>query len=140
MACGRGSRSGLTILEVVIALSIFMVGSAGICALIVQSKRLSDTARDHYVAVNLAKNRMERARNMQYDTLPFLVESNQYIDVSGAVVQPVEAMFKRKTDVLLTGSNLTEVVITVEIRDRGTWVFSGSKEVVRTYFAEYQSP
>ena len=62
MRGARGKR-GLTLLEVIIALSIFMVGSMGICSLIVQSKRLSDSARDHYVAVNLAKNRMERARN-----------------------------------------------------------------------------
>ena len=146
MACaklmfGKRGESGMTILEVVIALSIFMVASAGICALIVQSKHLSDSSRDHYVAVNLAKNRMERARNMQCSLLPLLTESNQYVDVSGGLVAPDQATYRRSTRVSNVGSNLVEVIVSVDIRDRGTWLFvAGNKEEVRTYYTEYQEP
>lgn len=136
---GDRGKTGMTLLEVVIALAIFMVGSMGICSLIVQSKRLSDSSRDHYVAVNLAKNRMERARNMQVSLLPLLAESNQYVNVSGAVIPPEDATFRRSTRVIVV-SNLTEVVVTVDIRDRGTWNFGGVKEEVRTYYTEYQQP
>lgn len=135
---------GLTLLEVIIALSIFMVASAGICLLITQSRRLSDSSRDHYQAVNLAKNRLERARFLPVSALPLLAESNVCVDVSGAVVEEVDAMFRRSTAVSVATSNLTEVVVTVDIRNRSTWNFgtgtNGIREVVQTYFTTYYTP
>lgn len=143
---GRDGRSGLTLLEVIIALSVFMVGSVGICTLITQSRRLSDSARDHYVAVNLAKNRMERARNMDVSVLPLIAESSNYLDVGGSPVPQADAMFMRSTSVrcpptnMPNASNLTEVVVTIDIRDRGSWKFAGIQEVVRTYFTRVEAP
>ncbi len=134
----------MTLLEVVIALSVFMVASAGICLLITQSRRLSDSSRDHYQAVNLAKNRLERARFLPVSALPMLAESNVCVNASGAVVDDDDAMFRRSTTVMLATSNLTEVVVTVDIRNRSTWDFgtdtNGIREVVQTYFTTYYTP
>ncbi|MEI6218896.1 MAG: hypothetical protein WCP86_08345 [bacterium] len=134
----------MTILEVVIALGVFMIASAGICLLIAQSKQLSDGSREHYQAVNLAKNRLERARFLPVSALPMLVESNVYVNVSGAMVDEVDANLRRSTAVVAVSSNLTEVIVTVDIRNRATWDFgtgtNGIREVLRTYFTAYYTP
>ena len=138
-SCGN---KGMTLLETVIALSVFMVCAAGIATMIVESKRLSDRARDHYQAINIAKNRLERARNMQVAVLPLLVESNTYLNVNGASVRPEQAPFRRNTQVRTVpgATNLTEVIVIVEIRNRASWEFGVVKEELRTYFTEYQEP
>ena len=137
-------KSGMTILEVVIALGVFMIASAGICLLIAQSKQLSDGSREHYQAVNLAKNRLERARFLPVSALPMLVESNVYVNVSGAMVDEEDANLRRSTAVVAVSSNLTEVIVTVDIRNRATWDFgtgtNGIREVLRTYFTAYYTP
>jgi Tfp pilus assembly protein PilV len=137
-------KKGMTILEVVIALGVFMIASAGICVLITQAKRLSDNSREHYQAVNIGKNRLERARFLPVSTLPLLVESNEYVNVSGANVDEEDANFRRSTAVVVVSSNLTEVIVTVDIRNRATWDFgtgtNGIREVLRTYFTTYYTP
>lgn len=148
-ACDRsGRKSGMTILEVVIALSIFIVvAAAGIFAIITQSKRLSDSARDHYQAINLAKSRLERAQLLAtraFSTLASLAETNLPVNVNGGIVSAEEAMFRRTTAVTNIATNLTEIIVTVDIRNRNTWNFDDGtntiREVLRTYYTPFYTP
>ena len=73
-----------------------------------------------------------------------LVESNVYVNVSGAMVDEEDANLRRSTAVVAVSSNLTEVIVTVDIRNRATWDFgtgtNGIREVLRTYFTAYYTP
>jgi len=140
LAFGRRTKRGMTILETVIALTIFFICAAGIAELIVQTMQLSDRARDKYQAANIAKNRLERAANVGFSQLALLVESNTYVDVDCTVIGEENAMFRRSTAISQVSTNLMEVTVTVERRNRLTWDFSGLSEVVKTYLTEYQTP
>lgn len=55
-------KDGMTILEVVIALICFAVAIGAMSSLTYSVRQSSDIARDHYIAVNLAKSRIERMK------------------------------------------------------------------------------
>ena len=137
---GKNSQkiAGMTLVEVVIAVSIFSMCMAGVCSLILQSRRVSNRARAHYVAINIAKNRLEMARTYDYSLLDLFIESNIVVDKNGILVN--DGDFRRTTTVTEIKSNLTEMVIMVEIRNRNTWDFSGEEETVQSYFADYLEP
>ena len=56
------SRAGSSVVEVMIALSMFGLFTAGTCRMLVAHRKILDSARDHYIAANLAKDRIELAR------------------------------------------------------------------------------
>ena len=65
----KGRCGGFTLVEVMVALFIFGIVVAGMCRLLVVVKETADRARDHYVAVNIGKNRVERARAYEFQHL-----------------------------------------------------------------------
>ena len=134
---GRARRSagGFTLIESLIAMVVLAMVMGGAYTLIVQSAQLSRAARDHYVAVNLAKNRMERARNFQYSDLRLVAESNMIVDENGN--PNTAANFKRTTVVTTNYSaNVTQVSVSVQIRNyrTGSW---GATEQMSSLFANY---
>lgn len=129
-------RSGMTLIEVVIAVFIFGIVIGGACMLVVQTRQGTDNARAHYVAINIAKNRLEKGRTFGFDQLSVFVEDEVLVDVSGAADSG--GNYRRTTVVSNVTSNLVEMVVTVEIIDRVTRQFNSRKsESVRTYFADY---
>ncbi|NQT93987.1 MAG: prepilin-type N-terminal cleavage/methylation domain-containing protein [Lentisphaerae bacterium] len=130
--CGR---RGMSLVETMVALVVFGICIGGICALVVHSKGTSDLARDHYTAVNLAKNRIERAKEFGFDDLYSFLESDVVIDRSG---NPSDGgRFRRTTLILTAEENVSEVVVTVEVRSRISSSFEGENEEVRTYIADF---
>jgi len=139
-ACsGVRDRAGTTLVEVVVGLFIFGLFVAGMCRLLVLVNESADRARDHYVAVNIAKNRIERARAFDFNQLTSVfTENNVLVDVNG---QPaVDTNFRRSTQITPAGTNLVEMVVTVDIRNRKTWAFNGPSEQVRTYIGDLKGP
>ena len=130
-----GSPSGVSIVEVVIALAIFGIAIGAACGLVVGARTLSDSARDHYTAINLAKNRLERAGALGYDVLPLFEESATVIDKDGN--PDPNGNFRRTTIVTDVRSNLRELTVIVEIRNRSTLQFGGEAETLKTYHAKY---
>ncbi len=133
------SCSGMTLVETAVAMAIFAMCIGGMCALIVTSKQLSDRARWHYTAVNLAKSRLERARALPFGSLEMLQESQVRVDRSGFTDN--DGDYRRTTYVneIKTGL-LKEIVVVVEIRNRKTLDFDGESEHIRSYFADYAEP
>ncbi len=133
------SCSGMTLVETAVAMAIFALCIGGMCALIVTSKQLSDRARWHYTAVNLAKSRLERARALPFGSLDMLQESKVRVDRSGFTDN--DGDYRRTTYVneVKTGL-LKEIVVIVEILNRKTLDFDGSSEHIRSYFANYFEP
>jgi len=136
----RRNQSGMTLLEVVVALTIFWMIVGGMAFLFVQTKDIADKARDHYVAVNLAKNRLERAGAFDFTALGFLTETNVVVDVNGA--PDTAGSYRRTTTVTAVpaSTNLAEVVVKVEVKNRRTDAFTGEAEELRTYFTVYLVP
>ena len=130
----KTGREGFSFIEVVIALAVLGMFIGGMCAVILGSRQLSDRARSHYIAVNLAKNRIERARNMPFESLSDFIESNTIIDTDGK--PDYEGNFRRTTQYGSAQTNLVEMVVTVEIRDRVTRRFNGESQLVRSYIAD----
>ena len=132
-------RDGTTLVEVVVGLFIFGLFVAGMCRLLVLVNESTDRARDHYVAVNIGKNRIERARAFDFSQLTSVfTENNVLVDVNG---QPAtDTNFRRSTQIISSGTNLVEMVVTVDIRNRKSWAFDGPSEQIRTYIGDLKGP
>ena len=137
---GSRGRDGMTIVEVIIAVAIFSVCMAGMCALVKAAKEMSDQARDHYIAINIAKNQLERARAFDFDQLDEFEETDAPVDVSGNDVSGDSYQFQRTTDVTNIAVNLKEIQVTVEIRNRISRKFDTESETIKSLFAEYIEP
>lgn len=132
-------KRGVTMVEVLISLFITVMALAGGYLIIVQSLELSRSARNHYIAVSIAKNRLERARNFEYSDLTLLAENNLVCDANG--VPDPNGWFRRSTQINTNYAiGLTEITVTVKIRDTktGTWP-SGTvnQEEISSLFTEY---
>ncbi|MFC1453380.1 prepilin-type N-terminal cleavage/methylation domain-containing protein [Verrucomicrobiota bacterium] len=126
---------GVTLVEVVVALFIFGILIAGMCQLLTMINEGSDRAREHYTAINIAKNRIERARVMEWDELPFLSETNVPVTASGAPTMQ-QGNYRRSTIVTSVTYNLIQVAVTVDIRNRKTRQFDGNGETVQSLIAD----
>jgi len=60
-------RKGMSLTEVVIAMALVALSVGGIMAVLVQSVGLRQSVDNAYAAVGLAKNRIERIRELRRD-------------------------------------------------------------------------
>lgn len=131
------SRAGIALVEALVALTLLAVFLAGATKLLLSHHEMSDMARAHYTAINIAKNRMELVRTFDYGQVGNFLEDKVNVDASG--IPSTLGNFRRSTEVSNVSSNLLELSVTVEIRDRVTLGFGSSQEKLITYFAEYLS-
>ncbi len=128
-------RTGFTLTETMVSLLVLGVFITGTAKILMAHQQLSDTAREHYSAINIAKNRIELVRTFEFGQVNDFLETDTTVDHSGA--PDIEGRFRRSTTRALVSSNLIEMAVTVEIRDRITLEFDGESEKLTTYFAEY---
>jgi type II secretory pathway pseudopilin PulG len=131
-------KDGLTLVESIVAVCIFGIAIAGICALLVSARELNDRARLHYTAINIAKNRLEKARTLNFSTLSLFQENGTIVDYNGN--PDPNGAFRRTTVISNVATNLVEIIITVDIRNRVTLGFTGEQETLRSYLTEYIVP
>jgi hypothetical protein len=112
---------------------IFGLCVGGLCGLATLVRELSDRSRDHYVAINIAKNRIERAKTFDFDELDLLSESGVVVDVNGT--PNGSGHYRRSTSVSFAATNLKEIAVQVDIRNRVTTQFGSENETTRTYIA-----
>ena len=129
------NRAGMTLVETVVALAIFAIFSAGACKLLMSHRKLSDMARGHYTAVNIAKNRLELVRTFEFEQVDNFIEDQVVVDASG--LPATWGNYRRTTQISNVSSNLLELTVTVDLRNRKTLAFTPAKQEVRTYFAKY---
>jgi hypothetical protein len=133
----RSNRCGTTLVESVVSLAVLAVCIGGACQLGLTAKSLGDDARAHYLAINMAKNRIERAKALEYDVVDQFVEDRIRITTSG--VPDTKGSFRRSTRVTALGPNLRQVTVTVEILDRITLQFGGAKEEIVSCLARMRT-
>lgn len=132
----RRCKSGFSIMESVISMMLLAIVLTGSYSLIVRSASAIRSARNHYIAVNISKARVERARNFAYNELYLLGESLVVVDESG---NPISGGSYRRTTTVNTNyqPNLTQITVETEVRDRLSNTFKGESESVSGLFTEY---
>ena len=140
-ATNRRLRRGMTLTEVVISTFLILLVMTSAYSLIIKSSELSRSARRHYIAISLAKNRLERARNFLYNDLKLMAETDLTVNDNGN--PDPEGRFRRTTLVntnTIYGAGLTEITVTVKIRNPHTGLFTPDNETIKSLFTEYLTP
>jgi hypothetical protein len=118
-----------------IALALFGSFAAGSCQLLVSHRQILDMARDHYIAANLAKDRLELGRTFEFDEISDLSENKLRLDNSG--IPSDSGHFRRTTTITALSDNLYELSITVEIQNRKTLEFAPAEQSISTYISKH---
>lgn len=79
----RFDAAGFTLVEVMIASAILMMFIAGFVGAFIVGMRTLHTANNHYRAMSIARNRVQRARSFDFESLTLLNEDNVRIDQFG---------------------------------------------------------
>ncbi|MBT3294449.1 MAG: hypothetical protein HN919_14655 [Verrucomicrobia bacterium] len=108
----KGRRDGFTIVEAVIASVIFFVITGSFIAAYLSAMRTHMMATDLYRATCIARNRIQRARTLDYGSLSLLGEQDAAVDELGNVVQG--GAFRRTTVVSATTPACTRIAVTVQ--------------------------
>ena len=128
----------MSITETLIALAIFAIFIAGAGRVILAHRKLTDKARMHYIAVNIAKNQIEQVRNMRrsdYDQISSMEEIDIPVDEDG--VPDTSGVYRRTTTISTTSvPDLHDVEVTVEMMNPITLQFEGEEEQVKSFMAK----
>jgi type II secretory pathway pseudopilin PulG len=127
-------QSGITIVEVLVAMLVFGIAIGGFASLALTMKQAGDGARDHYQAVHMAKNRLERARNVQFELLPMLSEDDVLVGSDGN--PDPNGFFRRSTIVSNVAPDLYEISCTIEIKNRLSLQFEPALQSVKTLITD----
>ena len=107
-------KTGFTILELIVAVSIFGIGISSLLAVYTQSVTVSKRSDYAYTAYNLAKNHIERLRVSAFSSLSLALETDTRVNRDG---EPDEAgEYLRSTSVMTnygSDANLTRVDVNV---------------------------
>ena len=132
-------KRGFSLIEVVVSVVLLTMVMAGTYKIITATATLNRVVRNHYVAVNLAKNRLERARNFPYADLALLTESKVVVNDNG--VPTTEGRFRRTTAIDTNyAPEVSQVTVTVDIMNLKSGAFSGESESASSLFTEYLTP
>ena len=133
-------RSGITLVETVIALTLLALVLSGSYKIVVLSSSMNRSVRDHYVAVTLARSRIERAKNFAFVDLATLEEDRVVVDYNGT--PNTQGHYRRTTVVQQDASSplVSDVEVTVEIRNSRTGWDNPKKEVITTKLTDYWVP
>ena len=121
----KGSRQGMTLIEVMIASVVRMLIAAGFLSAIVTGSRLNYSSSQHVAAFGLCKSRFEQMRGMQRDSYASITEGAFPIEASLPLTHAggqrrIPLACTRSTDIRdLENPTRKEVVITV------AWTFAG---------------
>jgi type II secretory pathway pseudopilin PulG len=129
-------RDGIVLVETLVALTIFAVFITGASRLLMHHRQMSDSARANYTAINIAKNRMELIRTFQFTELNSFVENQTVVD-EGGFPDAANGQYRRTTSFRTVNTNLLEMAITVEIRNRKTLRFDGAQQQLTTFLSHY---
>lgn len=129
-------KKGFTLVEALVSVALLGIVIAGSYVLMNRSAQLVRSARNHYLAINLGKNRIERARTMRYSDLTLLAEQNVIVDDNGV---PFSAGDFRRTTIVdtNTAAGLTAITVSNEVRNVRTRQFQNESESVSSLFTEY---
>lgn len=129
-------KQGFTLAEALIGSALMVIVIGGAYMLVSRTQALIYSARNHYVAVNISRARLERARDFAYTQLISLTESNVVVNDSGV---PTSDGYFRRTTMVTTNyqAGLTKIEVRTDIRNTRTLEFTGDSESLATLSTEY---
>lgn len=122
MIKGKKSKLGVSLLEVVIAVMVTSIVIVGVLSLYYQSVLVTKKMNQLFIATNLAKSRLERIKNLEFDQLPFAEETDTQLDQNGNA--DLEGKFLRNTTISTNyngNADLTSASVTVNFEVKGEW-------------------
>ena len=129
------TRKGATLVEVLFSALILTIVLVGVLFIFTQTYDMSKRIDYEYVATNLAKDRIERAKTIMessgFDFLPELDETDTTVDASGG--SDPDGDFKRSTTVTIIDEKRTKFEVVVVYKYGGEWK-DGSAITVTTMF------
>lgn len=131
-------KRGATIVETLVALSIFALFVAGAAKVIVMQSKITDKSQAHFIAINIAKNQIEQVRNLRrsdFSQILLLQETGTRVNEKGEA--DPNGQFSRITTIQRDARNdfLIEVEVRVNLINRVTLNFDGEHEVLKSYIA-----
>ena len=118
--CKRPNQTGVTLVEVMISVLVFVIGITAMLDVCTQGVLMSRKADAAYTAYNLAKNRIETLKAVAFSELASAEETSTLLDEAG--VPDLKGSFTRGTAITpsyLGNPDLTEVDVTVYYKVRG---------------------
>lgn len=114
----------MTLVEVVVSLALISVVIGGFLGLLIENMKAGQTIDYNYAAINIAKSRMDRIRELRrdkgYNYLPMAAESNIATNRNGL---PDESGDFTRTTVITPDfegkPNLTKITVTVSYKGAG---------------------
>lgn len=125
-------KSGSTLIEATVALGLFAVFIGGACKLFLSHQQLTEASRSRYQAINLAKNRLELVRSFDFNQRAAFLEDHVVVDSKG--VPNRSGHYRRSTSATMISSNIIELAVTVQVKDRVSMEFDGAEETIKGYF------
>jgi Tfp pilus assembly protein PilV len=118
-------KKGMSLIEVVAAVALAVLAMGGIISVTTQSASLGQTVDYTYAASNLAKNRIERIREIRrdkgYEALCEASETDTVIDINGN--PDPNGDFVRTTTISASyAPDLKQVTVKVQYKKRGTLI------------------
>ena len=104
-------RAGFTLMEVMMASIIFLIASLGFSFGLIAALKTQHMSSSHYTAVTIARNRIQRARSLNYDSVGLLSETE--IRVDGFGLQSSSGLYFRTTSVSNYAVNCVELIVGV---------------------------
>ncbi|HUH03756.1 MAG TPA: prepilin-type N-terminal cleavage/methylation domain-containing protein [Kofleriaceae bacterium] len=117
----RGEQGGFTLIELMIALTVMLIGVSGILSIQLVSARASSYSRHATEAAILAEDGMELLRTVPVETL---VSGSQTVNASGAV--DATGMYTRSWTISWI-DNIGTLIVTV------SWLEQGADQYQITY-------
>lgn len=125
---GRADQQGFTLIEVLIALLVLMVGMAGILSLQLTSMKATGFSRHATEASSLAEDKVEDLRTVPLNSARFTSGSDQ-VDARGVASQ--DGLFTR-TWTITPRTDTTVVTVSVAWSERGGEPYTISMSDMRT--------
>src|SRR3989338_158027 len=125
----RGSK-GVTLVEVMMAVFIFIFGIQGLLGVYLQSMQVGKKADYTYTAYNLAKNHVERLKTLNYALLPSVAETSTIINSDGDP-DPNGSFIRSTTVTANFGGNALLTQVTVQVN----YIFKGTQSSSPTQFS-----
>ena len=132
------NKKGMSLVEVIVALALLVLSIGSIVGILMQNINTGKAIDYSYVATNLAKNRIERLREVRrdrgYADLANWQETDVTIDRDG--VADNNGDFQRTTIVNAAyGANLTQITVQVKYAPQGS--FTNAETELVTLLSPY---
>jgi hypothetical protein len=111
MQLNRGARDGFTLAEFMVASVIFMIVSLAFTSALISALKTNVMANDHYKSTCVARNRIQRAKCVAFNSIGLLVEDRTQVDVYGN--QSTTGTFFRTTTI--TNITSKQIKLTVDV-------------------------